>query len=485
MEKLILALAFLNLLLIIYFILFTRKSWIKLFNSISKKSLLIVSLLCLANVIFILLFFPLAHRFFVDESFYMGAAKNIVRERAITLDDVKYEKQAGWPVLLSIAFFFSGVDNFNAIYFSIILSTASVFAFFIFNFLLFRSEKAALLSAFFYLFIPLRLALSASAETITASILFVLLVLISFMLYFNEKDYRIQFLGWLLFCFAIQIRLENILLLIPIVYLFYKHKELPSIRALFLLPFIASFIAQYFILRNFYFTAYSGRITFFGIETIASKLVVFFNSLENLLVVFYIVLIAIGIILIWRKNHFIFYCVLPYFFFYLIYNYSDIFHFLPGICFSVSLCGISISMLNRKAIFLILALLVVVFAFFAPMNEDEYFTLETRMLHNISIPENCTLISARPLFLNSVHSYRTYSIAQFFETTKRTPDFFKCAYFAEDMLCFKSYYTYYAGKECERMKKMSNKLYSSFSYKNITFSVYELDLTAQIATFIK
>ena len=104
MERTILVLAFVNLLLILWF--FRSVSLVK---GISKKMLFMVIVLCIANAVLILVFFPLVHRFFVDESFYVNAARDF---------NYEYHKQVGWPVLLSL--FFKG--HLSAIYFFTLVS---------------------------------------------------------------------------------------------------------------------------------------------------------------------------------------------------------------------------------------------------------------------------------------------------------------------------------------------------------------------------
>ena len=126
---------------------------------------------------------PLHHAMYLDEPWYQEAAKNVLRGRGLVtceFDGVRevclpYEKSAGWPALLSLAFGVCGVRESTALGTSMLLGVlatpAAAFAL--------RAAGGgwlqALLAALILAVHPLHIVWSATAETNVAAVTFLLL----------------------------------------------------------------------------------------------------------------------------------------------------------------------------------------------------------------------------------------------------------------------------------------------------------------------
>lgn len=126
---------------------------------------------------------PLHHAMYLDEPWYQEAAKNVLSGRGLVtceFDGVRdicipYEKSAGWPALLSLAFAVGGVRDSTALETSLLLGVlatpAAAFAL--------RAAGGtwaqALLAALILAVHPLHVVWSATAETNVAAVTFLLL----------------------------------------------------------------------------------------------------------------------------------------------------------------------------------------------------------------------------------------------------------------------------------------------------------------------
>ena len=98
-QRIVPLLAYINLSLILILLFFPFRVIFKKLKRINKKYFLIVSIILIIGIVIRLYLAPHHHRFFIDESFYMGAAKNILYYfKSVTSDGI-YAKQIGWPLV--------------------------------------------------------------------------------------------------------------------------------------------------------------------------------------------------------------------------------------------------------------------------------------------------------------------------------------------------------------------------------------------------
>ena len=193
----------------------------KLDFNISKNGLWILGLLLVVSFLLSAFLSPLSHRFFMDESFYMGGAKNIVATGDLVLDSMDYPKQPAWPLILSIPFFFEVSSNV-AIWFTLFISLLGILAFYYLSRLLYDENRALFVTSLYTLF-ALRIFWSTSAETAMVSSLFVFLSLALMLVAFRKDDWQLYLLSIMLVGFTFQIRSENLLLVLPFLFLCWKH----------------------------------------------------------------------------------------------------------------------------------------------------------------------------------------------------------------------------------------------------------------------
>lgn len=193
----------------------------KLFTHI-KKSTWVLFLIIFLFGTSLRIITPHYNMMFIDEYWSMEAARNmLISGNAELCQYVGYEqasctpyhKLTGTPFIFSISFFLFGINNYHAIYTFVVLGSLSILLMFLLAYLLSRREDIALYSSLAFAMYPPYIAWSGSASTITPGIFFLLLTLISFLLYFRTGTYRIYLLAVLSLAYAMQIRPELVLLL--------------------------------------------------------------------------------------------------------------------------------------------------------------------------------------------------------------------------------------------------------------------------------
>lgn len=195
----------LNFLIFIGLIYYNRKNIAVFLCSIKHRTWLLLTGIFLAALL-LRLFLPYPqHAIYTDEQIYMGAAKNML----LTGQQGVYFKSIGWPFILSIAFFFFGINNWVAIYTSVLLGALSVVPFFLLCYGLFKDENKSLIAAGIFALMPVHIGWSATAETNVASLFFILLAVSFSILYFRQKKYPLFLLALSGLSFAAHFRPEN------------------------------------------------------------------------------------------------------------------------------------------------------------------------------------------------------------------------------------------------------------------------------------
>jgi 4-amino-4-deoxy-L-arabinose transferase-like glycosyltransferase len=458
-TKIVPLIAFINLSLILIFLYLSFSK--KVFKSKYWKPILIILTIALLIRLFLT---PHHHRFFIDESFYIGAAKNIADYFTSSISTGIYPKQIGWPVILTIPFWIFGASNYVAIYTSIFLGSISVVLMYFLVYLISNNKKIALISSLLLAILPLHIVYSGTAETITASIFFILATLISFIIMIKNQKKKLIFLTLFLFLFTIQIRVENILILIPMfIYIYINKIKLNlknwSLPLIISLPIFISYLAQAYQLINFYEDSYT-EITFFGLSGISLNL--------SLLTIVFIALAIIGSIILYSSNKkiFIFFSTwfLVYFAYYSFYQFSDDFHILPALVALIPIMAYTIysvfNILPKK--YNIIILIIVLLVFLLNFNNDPIpeFQLETQTLDKLrqDIPENCIVITDVPVIITSVAEISALDTVYFLRYTDEALAGYedRCLLYYEGLYCEKGDWSKRSVDRCKTMHSKFN-----------------------------
>lgn len=135
----------------------------------------------------------------------------------------------GYPFLLSFVLLI--FENITSVFYfsSLIGSLSIIFAFFT-SYLIFSDERVALLSALLLALLPPHIKFSGSALPGVTSAFFILLTYLFFFYFLKEKDYKSFLLLIFSACFTLQIRLENIFIILPLSIFFLLHENVIQIK---------------------------------------------------------------------------------------------------------------------------------------------------------------------------------------------------------------------------------------------------------------
>jgi hypothetical protein len=164
-----------------------------------------------------------------DEFIHIDTGKNIVSYGKAEMCTAGYRnlenkncqpfnEPAGFPYVVGMFFLFLGVSLASAYAVNLIIGSLLSVVVFLFCFLLFKSEKTGLYSAFVVSILPLYILLSRNIEPDTVSAFFILLTFVGFILFFKIRDLKTGIFATSILAFSIPIKQEGILL-IPLVLL--------------------------------------------------------------------------------------------------------------------------------------------------------------------------------------------------------------------------------------------------------------------------
>ncbi len=148
-----------------------------------------------------------------DEFAHVQVARDI-----ITSGRAVFNEPVGFSYVVALFLLFGGINENSAYMVNIVTGSLLVVVVFLFCFLLFKSEKTGLYSAFIVSIIPLYILLSRNIEPDTVSAFFILLTFTAFLLFFKIRDLKIGIFATSILAFSISIKQEDILL-IPLVLL--------------------------------------------------------------------------------------------------------------------------------------------------------------------------------------------------------------------------------------------------------------------------
>ena len=422
--------------LLIIFLFLNIKSITSKFREIKRKTWIYLLIIFLAGFFLRVFIFPHFHIMYVDEPWYLEVAKNMNQKlKPVICQYTDYDletcrhvlKPPALPFLISIVFLIFGPSNYVALYFSSLLGSLSIILIFLLTHLLFKNQNISLWSSFFLALTPLYILWSNSVETNNASVFFVLLTMMFFIIYTKSREKSIFILTSLSLIFTILIRFENVLLVIIFFLAYLKLSKLPTnkfysfLNSLFpsiviiiliiiiiIEPFFLSFILpslpKYFIdYHHLNFFLLLKEVSFNYIYLLLITLGLFFRDKKDTNTITYLII-----------------SFLFFFFFYLpIFSQSRM-ALTPGI-FMIILSAYSLEKLlslfkKHYSIARVVIILLLLFIFGLSLNsayEQTNFRYNKKILEVESIvqikeeiPENCYVISELPTVLSSVSNLR-------------------------------------------------------------------------------
>ena len=195
--------------------LWINKSYIgEVLSEVGRKAWAILAFILAAAFVLRVVIPPIQHIMYIDEPWYMEAAKNMLQN----FSQGSYPKSIGWPFILTISFLVFGVSNWVAIYTAVVLGALTVLNIFLLTYVITKKKAVSLFSAVIFSLMPLHIRWSASAETNVPSLFFVTLTLFFCFLYYRKRIYSLLWLAISSMTFAILIRPDNCLL-IPLFFL--------------------------------------------------------------------------------------------------------------------------------------------------------------------------------------------------------------------------------------------------------------------------
>ena len=453
-----------TLLTIIYFILVNWGIIKREFSKIKKTTwiyLLLIFLLALFTRIIIL---EHHHIMYIDEPIYMESAKNLFKENKpllceyIGLEKVCriYKKPLGWPVLLSYAFMVAGINNYVALNFSAILGSLSVALMFLFAYLVSRKGYVGLISSFILAIFPLHIRFSKSAETNIPSLFFVLVALIMFMIFaYNKNSIEMLFLSFISLLFATMIRIENMVLIIPMMLLVCTNKVKVEIKKPAFLFIVILFLVSLPQLIQSYINntnIYGG--SFFSIKLIYNNVLEAFSIVTANFNFVLVVLLFIGVWIVFSRQKWLLIqmlaILLPFFIVYTAFQKMQARFFLVPIISVIVIASWGFCLLDKskggKIIGAILLSLIVISLFpdiVSSLQPVYPHQLETKIPELIEkeVAHDCYIVTEWPTIITSTTDLKVMSTRNALDNPELFDSFLKqteCVLFLEDSYCLEN-----------------------------------------------
>lgn len=464
------------------------------FKGIKRKTWIILLIVLTLGTILRLFIFPLYHHMYIDEPWYLEAAKNINEKQKllscyyefsgnpISINEVcnVIPKPPAWPLLLSILYRIFDLGNSIALFFSSILGSLAIGLIFIFAYLISKNENIALWSAFLLAFTPIYISWSNSAETNNPALFFVLSTAISLILFLETRQKQLLLLMSFLLALTILIRYENIILIL-----------------LFLLAYINTSISKtsfFYPLKKFY-----GLLMTLALATMVFSEIFFINIFRPFFIghaadfyylnffsflgaisfnYLYIVLTLVWVIFAKSiPKSLVAYAIIPLLFFFTLYlpiASESRMALLPG-AFLIIISAYSLEELTNTFKYLPnikkLSILALSIAFIIGFNaaymetyeKDANKILQTKSVMEIEnrIPESCYIISEWPTVTASVSKLKGMPTQNILDNYAAVQNFLKnngCIYYFHDGYCLDPPISpsHFSKNRCQQMLEIFN-----------------------------
>ena len=512
--KFLLPLIALESFLLLLIFIWINKTYIgEILLGVGRKTWFSLVLVVISAFVLRLIVPPIQHVMYIDEPWYMEAAKNMLQK----FSQGDYPKSIGWPFILSISFLVFGISNWVAIYTSIVLGSLTAVSVFFLVYIIAENKIISLFSAIVFTLLPLHIRWSASAETNVPSLFFITLSLFFCFLYYRKQKNSLLWLAVFSLTFTALVRPDNYLFipLFLIGFLFFKIK-LPLKRILLILSVFAILVLPA-VLQSFDFNASInwlekeslGQIK--GSNWSLSNLI--YNSLhfgpsifnEMYMPFFIFVLSIIGFIYMLFKQKREVYFLITWFILYWIIFFSSwvqtiggrdrfFIGFYPLIVIFV---GYSLSLFSNlfykmhlkeqwKSLFILLLISIIIILLFPytlkakGMYDSLCVKLETRIpeLAERDIPAHAIIIANWPTILKSTTDLEVIDAGDFLLKYSIRSDTFKSTnllLFFEDYCCFDLPQNDIYKARCRELKrKYKLSPYKEYSEGNNKYTFYQV-----------
>lgn len=207
-RKLIPLFILINFLILCFLIYINWKYFKEVLKKIKSKTWILLGLIFVAALIIRIYIPPHQHVMYIDEQWYMKAAKDMI----LTGSQQNYPKYIGWPFILSIFFAFFGINNYIAIYATIFLGALTIFSVFLMVNIITGKQDVSVFAAFIFSLLPVHIRWSATAETNVLALLFVTLSVFFCYVYYKYEKISLFWLSLTSLAFVCQFRPENCIL---------------------------------------------------------------------------------------------------------------------------------------------------------------------------------------------------------------------------------------------------------------------------------
>ena len=494
----------------IYFLWENRQVFKTIILSIDKRTWFFLLLIFLTALLIRILIPPHQHIMYIDEAWYMEAGKNILQ----TGSQGYYPKSIGWPFLLSFIFLIFGINNWVAIYSSLVLGALTVIPVFLMVYIISGKKEMGLFSALVFTLFPVHIRWSTSAETNVVSAFFIAFSIFFCFLYYRRQSISLLWLSLFGLAFACQFRPENYILL-PL-FLFgmflYDKTIYKNMWHRLILPLLVFFIISFpNLIQVLDFYTYEN----FGVVKNSTALAsnwninnlldnsrsygsALFSSKNQPIVFTFFIALGFAYGIIRRRKVFLFLSV------WFTFNWLVHFYSWPAL-FSTNRLLINFYLITvifaaygifflteqlfsqlkliwiKKMSFFILAAINIFF--FIPYvkgaahiyNESSHL-LETKIpeLAEKDIPTGCLVISQRPEVLRSTTNMQVISIYDFIKLSEQGKFVWKeCVLFFEDIFCLDFKHSPRKEEQCLTIKNNYNlELYKKYQEKDKIYSFY-------------
>jgi len=434
------------------------------------------------------LLLPNMHLLYIDESWHMEAAKNMIQKGepvVCTYDGQEnctvYVKSIGVSSIVAIAFAIFGISNWVALYLSSLFGILTIPLMFLMAYLLFNREKIALVSAVLLALTPLHLLWSQTIEQHVIPNFFMLLTFTLFLTYFKIKKNNLLTLSALSLAITLQMRGEFILLLPIIMILYYLNcKKTPTLASILIVSIgVIMAVPQLLFLKGLQEDIYPGA--YFGLKLLLENAV---HAIRVSTFLFNPVFIGFLVYAIWKwKGHkgaiFLGSWFLIFLLFYMSFIRLQDRMLLTPMLALIMIVSFGLSRLKWHYLIPISVLFITLPGLYSVYTDDySRYILETRLPEEFeNVFEGCIIIAENPTIIHAntdIESISTeYALQN--EITNECLLYFKDGYCVRPAISSPIFGPQKGYERCRMMhQKYSLEEIANFREKDVIYTLYEV-----------
>ncbi|MFH1386601.1 MAG: glycosyltransferase family 39 protein [bacterium] len=239
-----------NLLVIVVLGFLSYKAFISSFNKITLTTWLLLGVILAGGFYQFWVASPLTHRVYFDEDLYIVIAQNIAASNKALKTNLgtptsciegEYNKDpSGMPAVVSIPFSLFGPSEYLASRVTVVISLLNVLLAFLLAYLLFKNQVIALFSGLIFILLPENIIWASTVAAEPYQLFFAGLTLLGLVLFKQTRNKYLLMFTLASLAYAAQVRIEGILLLVPVSLYLMVHFDLEKEKKSKF--FVASFI---------------------------------------------------------------------------------------------------------------------------------------------------------------------------------------------------------------------------------------------------